>query len=688
MSDPVPLGGSAAADASATANPIAAALDNPQPAPNMAQPGDLAPELDRWERPPFPRGGPVKPLGNTQGIDGTQKCYYLNFNGQLVGLEMGNRHGKNSMIGLYGPASGFLEANWPQWSAPQYEGRGKDRVLVKESEIIGFDQAEASRAHIEECLRLGIFDPAGRMRGRGAHRMGHSAGMVLHCGDKLLFSRLKSDGTVRDWHWTDPGLLDGYVYTAASPIPRPAHEAEGVGAGEKLLKLLATWNWKRELLDPRFALGAIGAGMIGGWLGWRPNVWVTGGRGTGKSTLNGKDGLLHQVFGEGVFRTADTSAAGLRQSLKNSTVPVMIDEAESEDDNRRILDVVKLARIASSGDNLTRGGNDHQAHEFTLQSTFWFSSIIIPPLQASDRSRLAILELKPLRDDAPKMNLRKHGLGELGKRLHRRMIDALPRIEETADRFRAALQAVGHDARACDQFGTLLACADALLEDWDTADGLPPDEELNTWAQLCRPERIAEVSAAQSDELACLYHLASSPAQSRGGEERETIGTWIGRAVHHAAVPLLDRATASSADENAGKRLEQLGLKLVNPLYRREERDLAGKLVKAGRWGAQNFHAGEPGYLAVAWSHEALGDVFKGTKWQGGGWRQILARCEGAIDGVKVSLARMKYNTVLVPLHVLFADDDDDRREDRTLPDASSKAAVAKWIAEQIEGGE
>jgi hypothetical protein len=73
----------------------------------------------------------------------------------------------------------------------------------------------------------------------------------------------------------------------------------------------------------------------------------------------------------------------------------MIDEAEAGADNRKITEVVELARVASSGDKMHRGGQDHQAHEFTLQSPFWFSSINIPPLEGSDRSRLAILELRP-----------------------------------------------------------------------------------------------------------------------------------------------------------------------------------------------------------------------------------------------------------------------------------------------------
>ena len=661
-----------------TTNPLADALDNPAAAPSLAQPGDVAPELGRFdEAPPFPAGCPVQVLGNQQDVLGNQLIYYLNRNGQIVGLQAGNKHGKLALAALFGETIGWLESHFPQWSPPQYEGRGKDRHLVKESQIIGFDQAEAAQALVIEGTRKGIFDPAGRMRGRGAHRIG-TRGMALHCGDKLLISRVKADGSIRDWHWIDPGLHDRQVYPAAEPVPRPWHEPCDTRAAEKLLRALQSWQWKRPLLDARFVLGGIGGSFVGGWQRWRSNLWIHGGKGTGKSTLNGKNGLIHQLFGEGVFRTGNTSAAGIRQSLKNSTVPVMLDEIEASADNRRVNEVIELARIASSGDNMTRGSADHTAQEFTLQSVFWFSSILIPPIEPQDKSRLALCELKPIPIGTPPLDLDAMGLPKMGRELQRRMIDGLWRLEATKAKFHGALAASGHDSRACDQFGTLLACADLLINDWDDcADGLPDDEEVAHWAGLCRPERMTEISDAMSDEAACLNRITTSQVQARGGDEREAIGSWISKAVCGAMLPLLERE-AEPGEERAGKKLEQLGLKLVNASYKPEERDLKGEVTRPGRWGACEFMAGEPGFLAIAGRHEAIADLFKGSKWQGGVWLQSLARFEGCIDRVKVKFARMPLNAVLVPLWAVLEEED--------LPAASRRKAAEAWLAEQMKG--
>lgn len=669
-------------------NPIKDALDHPADAPQLAQLGDSGPELEQYERPPFPPGAPVKPLGISSGLDGSQKCFYLDVNKQLVALEAGNRHGKNSLIALCGDKSGWLEENFPQWSAPK-KARGADGQWeeIEPPRIIGIDQARASRAFIEECARRGTFSAANKMRGRGAHRQ-RGGGLVLHCGGQLYVSEHRVDGAIKGWRWIDCGVHESFIYPGFEEIPRPWHEPVGTKPARDLVQLLRTWNWKRELLDVRLLLGAIGASFIGGWLPWRPNTWITGGAGTGKSTLNGDKGVLHKLFGEGMFRTGSASEAAIRQTLKNSTVPVMFDEIEAGADNRRVQDVIELARISSSGEKKHKGGADGIAQEFTLQSCFWFSSINIPPLQPQDRSRLSILQLQPFPEGAAPPVLDDWHLAELGRQLQRRMVDELWRMEATKAKYHAALSGAGHDARACDQFGTLLACADVLLQDWKAegqADGLPDDEELAHWATLCRPERMAEISEATPDHESCMIHLLTSQVQARGGDERESLGTWIGKAVAAEIAPLYEEGSADG-EERTAKRLQQYGLKLVNAVWKGEERDARGKLIRSADWGACAFDVKQPVWLAVAGKHQALDKIFEGAIWQGGVWRQSLARTSlrgdtwtiEAIDGVKIKFGHASQRAVLVPLAAVL--------DESELPAASMPEAAAEWVQAQKKG--
>jgi hypothetical protein len=643
---------------------IGAALDNPQRAPLLAANGDAGPDFERGheDRPPFPPGSPVRPLGIRSDSDGHITCFYLDCLGQLVAREVDNKHGKNGLIGMFGPHSWWLEYHFPQFSAPKYEGRGKARVMVQKSQIVGFDQADASRALIEECVRQGIFDPVGKLRGCGAHLLDDGR-LALHFGDRVLVPRWWPGGDHGDeWEWHEPGLIEGHVYAAAEPIPRPAPQPVPPRAAIALTKLLQTWNWKRGLLDVRLALGWLAAAPFGGALEWRPNVWITGPTGSGKSMLNGRDKIFHRILGRrGVFRTGDASAAAIRQSLKNSTLPVMFDEIEASADNRRQMEVVELARLASSGDSAHRGGQDHNAHEFPIQSCFQFSSINIPPLEPQDRSRLAILEVRPLPGDAEAPDLENFNFTVMGAELQRRMLDGWSRLAATKAKFHRALQRDGHSARACDQFGTLLACADLVM-----SDELPDDEEVSEWCELARPDRLGEVSETTADELACLMHLLTSLVQARGSDERETLGAWVGRAMHSSLDPLL-----VDISDKASERLQQRGLKLVHAVYHHAD---AADTSQHERWGAREFVGGEPGYLAIAGEHQALAAIYQGTKWHHI-HRAVLTRLAGTIDVRKVKFGRVGLGAVLVPLaHVLEASE--------LNPESQPEAARA-WLEAQ-----
>lgn len=667
--------------------PIKDALDNPQPAPVMAQEGDAQPEKGRQKRLPIDwKQCPITPLGIRSTEDGKQTCYYLDRNKQLVGLEANNKHGKNGMVALFGDEE-WLEEHFPKWSKP---AKGKP------SEIIGWDQAEATAALIGECVRRGRFSSADRKRGRGAHRF-DNGGLALHCGDKILRSVHAPEGAIKRWHWEDCGVLGDHVYAGDDPIPRPWEEAVGPEAAALLISgeigrdgrrgLFRTWNWRRPLLDPRLLLGWVGGALIGGALPWRPNLWLTGGRGTGKSEINGQDKVLHRLLGNGCFRTANASAAAIRQSLMQATVPVLIDELEAKADNRQVTDTIELMRLSSSGDSGHRGGSDHNAHSFTLRSAFFASSINIPAMPAQDKSRLAICEVLPFTDDWDKApDLDAYNLPVLGRKLLRRMVDGWPRLAATKAKYHDALKQAGHDGRACDQFGTLLACADVLIHDHDTADGLPDWEDVLEWADKCRPERLREIAQERPQHADCLDHLMGGQVQARGGEERVALASWVGEALDGACWPLLDDNQVRG--DRAATRLAEMGLKLVNCKFYDEELDDEGRVKKGKgkRWGTQAFDPSLPGFLAIAPGQAAIAKLFEGSNQ---GWAEIydsvLERFPMAVRAQKVAFGRRKLSAVCVPLCWVFPADEGD---EKGLPEASSEKALKQWLADECEGAE
>jgi len=583
---------------------VGAALDRAQPAPKLGRRRPAGDEREQRELPLLPAGCPVKPLGKLG-----QVCFYLDELGQLISLNPRD-HGKTHIQSLFGRQARLTHEFWPRYGAPDKE--------TGEPKITGWMPELAAEQLQSACAHSGLFDPSGKVRGRGAWA-GEAGDLILHCGDKIY----RSATPIGD-RWEDPDLIEGYVYPRAPAMPRPDVAAATDAAGVEMLSLLRKWTWQRPLIDPYLMLGAIGHFPFGGACDWRSHIWVTGDSATGKSTLERK--VLMPVFEGASLRTHDATEASIRQTLGQQTLPVFFDELEAEANNDRAQRVIKLARLASSGGEAHRGGSDHVASSFKAQSCFYFSSILLPPSLAQDRNRMAILEMLPIPAGVAPPMIEIQRMRELGRQLRRRVIDQWERLEPTLDAYRAALARAGHKGRSADQFGTLLAFADLLLFDGEPGVPRPGDEEgggLDFWAGQLRADTLAETADNASDsEEACTF-LAHSMLQLRGGDEPEPISRFLERACGM-------HGTAAIEIDNARRRLENHGLKIVTAVEKPPgPEDPPGT---AARWGARDAQLGEPLYLAIASRHEALARIFRDKRWADGVWSQTFARVR-LVDG-------------------------------------------------------
>ena len=537
----------------------------------------------------LPEGCPVTPLGTHNGM-----FFYLDTVGQLRDLKARD-HGNKDLLALFAPRTEFLHSEWP---------RMNDRGVVT-----GWRPEEAGEALMNSCAVAGVWNALDRVRGRGAWRA-EDGSLVMHCGDAVLMGGA----------WWPSGMHGEHVYPAAPAVARPMERAAGPAEIDKLLTLLRTWRWNRPLIDPILLLGWMAAAMIGGALDWRPLAWITGDKGTGKSTLHA---LIKGVMGGALVWTSDASEAGIRQTLGHQSVPVIVDEAEADDDNRKLQSLVKLARQASSGGKIVRGGADHQAQDFAARSCFMLSSILIPPLQGQDRSRMAVLELLPLKA-GPEPAMEAEWMRAVGHVMRRRLVDGFPRLNATLAVFRDMLKEQGHGARGADQFGALLACADLLLND-----APPSPADVARLAPLVGASELTETREDTPDSDRCLQHLLTSSVMLDGGAKPQTVAHWVAR----AAAELSN----DSMDDRPGERA--LGV--------------IGMRVQQSRIGAQ--------WLAVAVAHQGLARLFQGTHWQArsganGVWGQSLARLPGVSANVAVRVGGVPVKCNRLPLALCLAD--------------------------------
>jgi hypothetical protein len=526
--------------------------------------------------------------------------FYLDILQQLAAVET---HTKDRMRGVFGGRSDLLMRQFPQYS------RGETPT------VMGWKQEDCATAMMRACTEKGIWNAYERVRGLGAWPDG-SGGAALHCGDAVLIGG----------EWRVPGEIDGYVYPGAGAIARPL-EPGAAGPADTpaadLVDLLATWKWARGEIDAWLLMGWVTAAMFAGALHWRPTVWITGDAGTGKSTLQR---LMVTLLGgeRAVLASSDPTEAAIRQFLaanSQSTIPVLLDEMEAEEDTRRIQALIKLARQASSGGVVLRGSTDHKGHEFRIRSSFLFSSILVPQLLDQDISRIALLEMRELPRDVVPPTIEGKRWGRVGQALARRVLDQWPRLQATVETYRAALARGGHGARGCDQYGTLLAMAD--LAYYDAA---PDADRAEIWAGRLQAVAITEQTDQMRDWQRMMAHLLGLHIEPYRSGQRQPIGRWI-----LSAAGLRD----SPQPHDAREALPAYGMRVE------------------GR--------GDAARLMVANSHSTLATLFAGTRWQGGVWAQAVKRIPGArSEGVKsfAGAAARAWSIPLTSIPALFGDED------------------------------
>lgn len=558
------------------------------------------------EKLPWPEGCPIVPLGVLGDT-----CYYLDALRQLRGLEAG-KHGHASIMQMFGRDTQLLAQFWPRYS--------------QHGALAGWRPELATRVLMTAAAERGVWDPVSRQRGRGAW-LGTKGELILHCGDRIVVQ--SADGKHRQH---DPGLIGGFVYPAAEPLPLPTPSPVPRGPdnpGHEILAHLQGWNWKRPDTDPLLALGWIVAALSGGAHLHRPMVWITGGTGTGKSTLQD---FIKSVLGDAIASVSNATAAGIWQKLQHDTLAVGLDELESTEDNRRANNVIELARQAATGGVILRGGAEHKGQEFTARSCFLFSSILIPPLLAQDLSRLAILELDPLpRKAAP--DFKPADLRALGCDLRRLLLDHWGEMAGLLETYRNALGDRGHTARGQNQFGTLLACADLALYDFDAKDAAARARALT---EPLSAAAMAETAEVESDEHNCLRHLLTSPVDAFSRGERENVSAWVARAAG------TDKSSQGDDQRNpdaAQRVLAAIGLKV---------------LFEANDGLAQH-------YLAVANNHRGLAALFKESHWatRSGGtgpWVRALRRLAKAEGRAQVRFGDIVSRCTAIPLEIVLAD--------------------------------
>lgn len=516
-----------------------------------------------------------------------------------------------------------------------------------------FDQDDVQTALVEACWQRGIFNPQGKVFGRGAHRpVPGDDVLVLHIGREVLIAR-EGRGLTRERAGRVVIGNKELFFPADAALPPPAAKPSPRSDSVDLLAKFNTWNWAQaeaqiddELRSSPAALLLLGwvmQGHICGGLDWRSHAWLVAPTGAGKSTLFD---IIRAILDDWVLKTEDATEAGIRQVLNNDRLAVTIDEAEPHDNPERVQGVLNLIKKSSSGGGIIRGGADHKATEFTAQSAFLLASVMHATMRGEDRNRIALLELRPLPEETPPLEMELARWRSVGRGMQRRMVEHWPRFGRTLAAYKRAIGGYRFDPRTQDTYGTLLACADMALYDYAPDDKTaeaqwePGMDRVASAVSAILP-MLAKVKAeAKTDTERAIGHLLSKPLPGAGGQPPEPVGLWLSRAM------ALDKE-GLGPNETARDKLKSHGLRVVQFVVEGTGRDAREKLADA----PTEDTGWQLGYLAFAYStNAALQELWRGTDWSGDGYLQSLRKIPG-IRSWKVRFAGPRPdNALLVPL--------------------------------------
>lgn len=586
--------------------------------------GDIPREL--------PEDCPVTPIGSTGGMI----FWYLNDIGQLVAIGA-QQHSKNTLGALFSLSVRWLRKHFP---------KGFDETTGEARDFNTNAAAEALRHEAQRMRR--DWEPGDNLRGRGTW-LGQDGDLVVHLGSTLL-----AGGQPQR-----PGMRGDMVYPLRPdrPGPHPERQPDGTdGPAAELLAILSQWNWVHPDLHPRLLLGWIAGSYLCGALPWRPHLWITAPRGSGKSTFVD---LVEFVLcaGKGLLAIEDASAAALRSKLQYDSLPVVLDETEPGEDNRRINDKLDLLRLASSGGSVARATVDQQAVHQTVRFMAMCSSVVRPALKAQDLSRITLIQM-----DAPKAGAQKPLLVEgplqmLGRKLFRRMLDQWPRYHATFRLWDAALRAVKLDARQAEQIGVLLTLHWLALSDMD-----PDTDTLEEWAVKAAAGTAAERVEDKPEWFRCLETLVNWVVRHEPDKADRSIVELAAAASGRmrerdpetgVLVPL-----SRKAEDAAQATLARHGLRFV-PVLDERKRPLRTSWHQPDAEPHADNDGPMTGHLAVANAHPALARLFERTHWAArsgtaGAWKGVLEGAKDARAGQSVRFGERTSRCVLVPIGLVF----------------------------------
>ena len=460
---------------------------------------------------------PVRPLGYIEGGN-----VFVTALREIRVFSAGQLTGRGGLIDLFGGSMW-----WPLRHFRKLDEDGKPTGGLQERRCV--------QDLVKACGLAGYYDGSTPYRGIGTWR-GPGRVPIVHAGDRIFHnSRIES-----------PGVKIGealYVIGGSRQAPRhtkPEHQPRtfdwdpcGPEVGRWVAAALDEWHWEdpeaRDLYH-----GGLFCDMLGEAPVWRPHKFVRAPYSSGKSQLLKFSRALLGGAAHPIQRTY--SRAFLEQHFSGTAAALLLDESESDEEEDRVRKLFELVRLLSDDEGATggRGTSAGKARRFDVHGTVTMAATVSETWRPQDRSRIVLLELRPLnarfnQPPAPPESILAliEKAAEESAGLRARAIGRWDLFLENVKIARTAIMAMGGNTRDGDQLGHLIAGW------WTMTSDSPLNEEDVEQLSRFRPHIMSLVEAEDGDDEAsdCLNTLFGlTPHNKWSGGEQLTIGQIIAKA--------------------------------------------------------------------------------------------------------------------------------------------------------------
>ncbi len=407
----------------------------------------------------------------------------------------------------------------------------------------GVKVAPAQDVLVGESKEAGMHDP-GRLRGAGVWR--DAEGVVINDGARIITPAGRAV-EYREY----PSTF--YYLKSRNRFGSMSGEQASLEESQAMAQIVLKQRWS----NPAMGYCVLGWALIApfaGVLEWRPHIWITGKRGSGKSYIF--DNIIHPLCGPFAHTgSGKDSEAGIRRELRHDARPVLLDEMEprTRGAQEKVESIIELARNASSdaSGSITMADGSGTVR-YIVRSCFAFASVQVAIKGAAISSRFTVCELQVADREFMAQSARLVQTmirdATYAGRYRRRMFARLPQVLSDIRYLREQLAGMLGDQREADQFAPMLVAA------WHAEHDETIQSPAGTRWIAARSGELRELNSdQQTDEQSVIEHILGAQVRTDENNSR-SVAELLGKISAHGG----------SSDEDAESHLSRVGIRLVH----------------------------------------------------------------------------------------------------------------------------